>query len=605
MKKHYIGIIAIAISSSGFTQTLSPIQQQNTSKFSPTKSGGLNYPALEKGNKAIHFSEDFESGSFPPTGWAVSSGTNSTITVPADQAWHESTNGNPSNCASITWLNGVDVHDEWLESPALDLSAMGTNMRLEFDFNTSQYWHVTPNDNGDIWVKISFDGGTTYTDTLFVEDDPALLAAALVDVDWLTYTWTPARIDISAYAAETNVVFAWHYEAQDGAQYHVDNISIVDIEPNDLSMNGHWHETVGLPYYQIPTTQVQPINFSAELTNLGTIDQTNTMLTVDVNGGTYTGTSTANMLTVGSSDSLYVTNPYTPTASVGTHTVTWSVGSDFTDDAPGDNTATETLEVTDGLYARDKGVYDGESGGEDEATPGDFAFEAGNLYDIFFTEQFCGIQTVIGSNTPAGTIIYGKIYELDGTGNFVYVDETAEYTTTQSDADNNVTITLVLFTYPTLTAGSTYLPVVGCYSEFYYGTSGYSEDQTSFIMYPTVGGSGSQYFTNNTPIVRLFNDPSCWWSVSENTNSSLQLNQNQPNPFNSTTEISYTVKSNSSVNLTVVDMTGKVVLSLNEGTKAAGDHSIELDASKLAEGLYQYTLSNGEVSITKSMSVIK
>ena len=52
-------------------------------------------------------------------------------------------------------------------------------------------------------------------------------------------------------------------------------------------------------------------------------------------------------------------------------------------------------------------------------------------------------------------------------------------------------------------------------------------------------------------------------------------------------------------------MTGKVVMTVNEGTKAAGDYKITLDASTLAGGMYHYTLSNGETSITKAMSVVK
>ena len=52
-------------------------------------------------------------------------------------------------------------------------------------------------------------------------------------------------------------------------------------------------------------------------------------------------------------------------------------------------------------------------------------------------------------------------------------------------------------------------------------------------------------------------------------------------------------------------MTGKVVMTVNEGTKAAGDYKINLDASTLAGGMYYYTLSNGGTSITKAMSVVK
>ena len=130
-----------------------------------------------------------------------------------------------------------------------------------------------------------------------------------------------------------------------------------------------------------------------------------------------------------------------------------------------------------------------------------------------------------------------------------------------------------------------------------------SEDNTSFIMYPSAGGAGSQYYTNSTPMVRLNFDPSI--GVTENVVGNMELGQNIPNPFNNTTAINYSVKSNANVTLTVTDMTGKIVMNVNEGTKAAGDHKITLDASTLAGGMYHYTLSNGETSITKAMSVVK
>ena len=250
------------------------------------------------------------------------------------------------------------------------------------------------------------------------------------------------------------------------------------------------------------------------------------------------------------------------------------------------------------VFTKVKGV------GADGADASSTAFEAGSIFDIFADQQVFGIDVVIGTNTPAGTIIYGKLYVFDAVvGDYVYLDETPEYTTTQADADNNVTITLPLFTSPTLTAGQTALPMVGCYSEFYYGRSGVSEAQTTYILYGGLNGAGSQYYTTQTPMVRMNFDPVS--GVDEIDVNSMVLGQNIPNPANNTTTINYSVKSNANVNLTLTDMTGKVVMTLNEGRRAAGDYKITLDASTLAGGMYHYTLSNGETSITKAMSVVK
>ncbi len=89
-----------------------------------------------------------------------------------------------------------------------------------------------------------------------------------------------------------------------------------------------------------------------------------------------------------------------------------------------------------------------------------------------------------------------------------YLDETFEYIVTSNDVLNNANITLPLFTAPTLNAGSKYLVVVGCYSEFYFGESGYSPN-LKHLSSCMVGldGPGGQYYTNNTPMVRLNFEP--------------------------------------------------------------------------------------------------
>ena len=91
---------------------------------------------------------------------------------------------------------------------------------------------------------------------------------------------------------------------------------------------------------------------------------------------------------------------------------------------------------------------------------------------------------------------------------FVFIDETFEYIVTSNDVLSNANITLPLITAPTLNAGSKYLVVVGCYSEFYYGESGYSPNlkQVSSCMVE-LDGPGGQYYTNNTPMVRLNFEP--------------------------------------------------------------------------------------------------
>jgi len=85
----------------------------------------------------------------------------------------------------------------------------------------------------------------------------------------------------------------------------------------------------------------------------------------------------------------------------------------------------------------------------------------------------------------------------------------------------------------------------------------------------------------------------------------IVLEQNYPNPFNPTTQIRYHLPESSVVQLTVYDITGRVVSVLESGLRSAGSHSVQFNASELASGMYLYTLRAGGVQLTGKMTLIK
>ena len=83
------------------------------------------------------------------------------------------------------------------------------------------------------------------------------------------------------------------------------------------------------------------------------------------------------------------------------------------------------------------------------------------------------------------------------------------------------------------------------------------------------------------------------------------LSQNYPNPFNAKTNIEFELLENSRVELSVYDITGAKVITLVNGEMEAGVHSANWDASKVASGVYYYSLkANGEES-TRKMTLLK
>jgi subtilisin family serine protease len=68
------------------------------------------------------------------------------------------------------------------------------------------------------------------------------------------------------------------------------------------------------------------------------------------------------------------------------------------------------------------------------------------------------------------------------------------------------------------------------------------------------------------------------------------LMQNYPNPFNPATNIGYALPVASVVTVEIFDMLGRRVVTLQEGTEAAGIHTLRFDGSPYASGVYFYRL---------------
>ncbi len=91
----------------------------------------------------------------------------------------------------------------------------------------------------------------------------------------------------------------------------------------------------------------------------------------------------------------------------------------------------------------------------------------------------------------------------------------------------------------------------------------------------------------------------------ENKPTKFMLSQNYPNPFNPTTNIKYSVPTNSFIQICVYDSRGTLVDVLVKQRKVPGYYSVTFDASKLSSGIYFYTLRAGNFVQTKKMLLLK
>jgi hypothetical protein len=91
------------------------------------------------------------------------------------------------------------------------------------------------------------------------------------------------------------------------------------------------------------------------------------------------------------------------------------------------------------------------------------------------------------------------------------------------------------------------------------------------------------------------------WNQAPADAGEIELAQNIPNPFDTHTRIDFTLPAQAQVVLELSDATGRPLRRLIDGTMAQGPHSITLNGSTLAPGVYFYNVyANGQM-VTKKM----
>jgi hypothetical protein len=76
-----------------------------------------------------------------------------------------------------------------------------------------------------------------------------------------------------------------------------------------------------------------------------------------------------------------------------------------------------------------------------------------------------------------------------------------------------------------------------------------------------------------------------------------------PNPITNRALVSYAMPKAGNVSLVVYDAAGRPVQTLASGSRAAGRYTATLDASRMANGVYFYTLTSGSSSVSHKLTV--
>ena len=472
-------------------------------------------------------------------GWYSSNGINST----SGGNYAELVNGDP-----FAETQALDVVYTMTTANPIDVIALaGTNeITLEFEqfgarFNDLQQISIstdglvfTPIGNNNDIPVLSASGGSAYDNPDLKQINLATILDANSAPIWIQFSWT-TNFPAAAENPNVWVTYGWY----------IDDIRLVTNPGNDLEITETYWGTEGLHYYQIPLTQVAPIDFEVAVFNGGVNTQTNVVLNADVNSGAFTGSSDAAQIEALDTALLALNMQFTPDAT-GTYDIVQTISADSTDDVPGNNEIDDiSFSVGDYIYARDNGSPGGST------TNGADGFESGNLFDVWADQTLKAIDVRIPGGTngaQVGTEFYVKLYSVDvTTGDFVYEVESDILTLTQQM--QNTSLTVPFLSPINVIANTTYLAVVGSYDEgFRVSTAGSSEPQTSFFLDLA---DNTWYYQTGTPYVRLNFDETIGI---EEDNAEFNAGNVFPNPISGEGQLNVFMNNAQNMTMEITDL---------------------------------------------------
>ncbi len=451
---------------------------------------------------------------------------------------------------------------------------------------------------------------------------PAIFQANISDV-----AAGQPNVQIKLTWKETNLYF-----------WQIDDFKLSEAWDNDLQMRFaqmEWSDGDDVsklsPAFMMPKSQLMGnsyTNFKSAALNFGEFDQSEAYFEVDITKNNqnvmHAEGPKKNIYTL-ITDTTLLTDSYTPT-DFGHYKVTYNYKSKAVDNTPENNTKSAYFNVTDSVYSHADGTSEESCNWGIEIYMTDNTplvnVDVGVKYHIFKDCEVNSISAYVAGGLADGqtdfrfVLYYVPVGQDDETPIELIASDILVYDSTM--IGKWITMSLTKDGESEfLTAGDLVYAVVE-YNDMHtaYLTQRYDSfkigsDYSFRLLDPvSVGKNNTQawvttgFISERNLMVRLnINDHSNINDGVDLTRANASLSQNYPNPFNRSTEIAYELANDTEVNITVMDLTGRVIMNLPQGHQASGAHTTRIDASSLDAGIYLYTLKAGAFTETKRMTV--
>jgi hypothetical protein len=83
------------------------------------------------------------------------------------------------------------------------------------------------------------------------------------------------------------------------------------------------------------------------------------------------------------------------------------------------------------------------------------------------------------------------------------------------------------------------------------------------------------------------------------------LGQSYPNPASGNVEIPFTLPTDATASIVLLDISGQTIETVYSGALSSGDHAFQIDTKGLPCGTYFYTLTSGGEQLTRQMTIIR